>query len=157
MEEKKKRRRKGNNRTTKKKIRTKRKKEEWRRRRRGEKEITERRRRRSERRERKKNGEAISAFTEESAVLLPSSLDELNDFVNNSLLGKLVLMLCVSLSEIDLEIYNLMHEIESNKELESGKIVELDYLWGNAAINIRRERELEKDMDCSLVLNVNKK
>ncbi|KAM7470028.1 hypothetical protein LguiA_008211 [Lonicera macranthoides] len=138
-------------------------------------------------------------YQEESAVLFPSSLDELNDFVNNSLLGKLVLMLwyyftssevpmklkkwlklfysicpfsgpnddlldcefseidVVSLSEIDSEIYNLMHEIESNKELESGKIVELDYLWGNAAINIRRERELEKDMDCSLVLNANKK
>ncbi|KAM7519592.1 hypothetical protein LguiB_018554 [Lonicera macranthoides] len=52
-----------------------------------------------------------------------------------------------TLSEIDLEMYNLMHEIESNEKLESGKIAELDYLWGNAAINIRRERELEKDMD----------
>ncbi|KAA8534397.1 hypothetical protein F0562_031914 [Nyssa sinensis] len=44
-----------------------------------------------------------------------------------------------TLSEIDLEIYNLMHAIESTDESNSGNIAEMDYLWGSAALRIRKE------------------
>ncbi|KAF5944178.1 hypothetical protein HYC85_018255 [Camellia sinensis] len=39
-----------------------------------------------------------------------------------------------TLSEVDLEIYDLMFEIESAVESNSGSIAEMDYLWGAAAI-----------------------
>ncbi|GMH25511.1 hypothetical protein Nepgr_027354 [Nepenthes gracilis] len=51
-----------------------------------------------------------------------------------------------TVSEIDLEIYNLMDEIDSAEEMDSGKLAELDYLWGSAAIRIRRERAQEQDI-----------
>ncbi|KAL6954142.1 diphosphoinositol-polyphosphate diphosphatase [Sarracenia purpurea var. burkii] len=49
-----------------------------------------------------------------------------------------------TLDELDLEIYNLMLDIESANEPSSGSIAEMDYLWGSAAIRIRKEREEEQ-------------
>ncbi|GMP26056.1 hypothetical protein CsSME_00002651 [Camellia sinensis var. sinensis] len=51
-----------------------------------------------------------------------------------------------TLSEVDLEIYDLMFEIESASESNSGSIAEMDYLWGAAAIKVRKEREQEQDL-----------
>mgnify|MGYP003702941981 CR=1 FL=1 len=51
-----------------------------------------------------------------------------------------------TLSEVDLEIYELMFEIESANESNSGSIAEMDYLWGAAAIKVRKEREQEQDL-----------
>ncbi|CAL5388463.1 unnamed protein product [Camellia sinensis] len=46
----------------------------------------------------------------------------------------------------DLEIYDLMFEIESANESNSGSIAEMDYLWGAATIKVRKEREQEQDL-----------
>ncbi|KAI8031787.1 Uncharacterized protein C14G10.02 [Camellia lanceoleosa] len=51
-----------------------------------------------------------------------------------------------TLSEVDLEIYDLMFEIESANESNSGSIAEMDYFWGAAAIKVRKEREQEQDL-----------
>ncbi|THG23194.1 hypothetical protein TEA_016036 [Camellia sinensis var. sinensis] len=51
-----------------------------------------------------------------------------------------------TLSEVDLEIYDLMFEIESANESNFGSIAEMDYLWGAAAIKVRKEREQEQDL-----------
>ncbi|CAL5434637.1 unnamed protein product [Camellia sinensis] len=51
-----------------------------------------------------------------------------------------------TLSEVDLEIYDLMFEIESANESNSGNIAKMDYLWGAAAIKVRKEREQEQDL-----------
>uniref|UniRef100_A0A5B6YI04 Nucleolar pre-ribosomal-associated protein 1 N-terminal domain-containing protein n=1 Tax=Davidia involucrata TaxID=16924 RepID=A0A5B6YI04_DAVIN len=75
-----------------------------------------------------------------------SDIDSEKDFGINS--RELVFLLLSSygatLSEIDLEMYNLMHEIESTDESNSGNIAEMDYLWGCAALRIRKEREQEQ-------------
>ncbi|KVI09717.1 Nucleolar pre-ribosomal-associated protein 1, N-terminal [Cynara cardunculus var. scolymus] len=57
-----------------------------------------------------------------------------------------------TLSEKDLEIYKLMHELESNDESGSSYIADMDYLWGTAATRVRKVRETEQaffsdDMD----------
>ncbi|CAK9159643.1 unnamed protein product [Ilex paraguariensis] len=59
-----------------------------------------------------------------------------------------------TLGELDLEIYNLMHEIEIADESNSGSIDEMDFLWGSAAINIRKEREKEQDMSCDKINDI---
>ncbi|GFZ14740.1 hypothetical protein Acr_24g0009300 [Actinidia rufa] len=46
-----------------------------------------------------------------------------------------------TLSELDLEIYNLMLDIESADEPSCGSIGEMDYLWGSAVMKIIREQE----------------
>ncbi|XVE52806.1 hypothetical protein DITRI_Ditri02bG0153700 [Diplodiscus trichospermus] len=48
-----------------------------------------------------------------------------------------------TLSEIDMEIYSLMNEIESIDSLESEYIAEMDYLWGSAAMKLKKEHRLE--------------
>ncbi|XP_057475147.1 uncharacterized protein LOC130763274 [Actinidia eriantha] len=50
-----------------------------------------------------------------------------------------------TLSELDLEIYNLMLDIESADEPSCGSIGEMDYLWGSAVMKIIKEREQEQD------------
>lgn len=50
-----------------------------------------------------------------------------------------------TLSEIDVEIYNLMREIESFDGSEI--IAEMDYLWGNAALKIREELSSDRKFD----------
>ncbi|KAL2473589.1 Ribosome 60S biogenesis N-terminal [Forsythia ovata] len=49
-----------------------------------------------------------------------------------------------TLSEVDLEIYNLMIEIESDDKSGTGTIAEMDYLWGIAALKVRKEREQDQ-------------
>ncbi|XP_022850181.1 uncharacterized protein LOC111372195 isoform X4 [Olea europaea var. sylvestris] len=49
-----------------------------------------------------------------------------------------------TLSEVDLEIYNLMIEIESSDKSSTGTIAEMDYLWGTAALKVRKEREQDQ-------------
>ncbi|KAL8538638.1 hypothetical protein ACS0TY_000600 [Phlomoides rotata] len=49
-------------------------------------------------------------------------------------------------SEVDLEIYNLMLEIESNDESCAGTVAQTDYLWGLASLTVRKDREQDKDM-----------
>ncbi|CAI9091124.1 OLC1v1026064C1 [Oldenlandia corymbosa var. corymbosa] len=44
-------------------------------------------------------------------------------------------------SEIDLEIYNLMNEIETVDQSHFELVAEWDYLWGSAAINVSTELE----------------
>ncbi|XWS10328.1 hypothetical protein CRYUN_Cryun39dG0066900 [Craigia yunnanensis] len=74
-----------------------------------------------------------------------SSFDSRND--NDINLKELHLLLLSSygatLSEIDLEIYSLMNEIESIGSLESEYIAEMDYLWGSAATKVKKEHALE--------------
>ncbi|XP_059628326.1 uncharacterized protein LOC132271080 [Cornus florida] len=65
---------------------------------------------------------------------------------DNGINSKELLFLLLSsygatLNEIDLEILTLMHEIESTNESNSGSIAEFDYLWGSAALRIRKEQE----------------
>ncbi|XP_058184663.1 DExH-box ATP-dependent RNA helicase DExH5, mitochondrial-like isoform X3 [Rhododendron vialii] len=59
-----------------------------------------------------------------------------------------------TLSEVDLEIYSLMLEIESANLSNSGSIAEMDYLWGSAAIRIRKEREQEQDLSSHMMKDV---
>ncbi|XP_058184680.1 uncharacterized protein LOC131302085 [Rhododendron vialii] len=59
-----------------------------------------------------------------------------------------------TLSEVDLEIYSLMLEIESANLSNSGSIAERDYLWGRAAIRIRKEREQEQDLSSHMMKDV---
>lgn len=48
-----------------------------------------------------------------------------------------------TLSEIDVQIFHLLHEIESFIGSDCGSIAEMDYLWGSSALKIRREQKLE--------------
>lgn len=45
-----------------------------------------------------------------------------------------------TLSEIDLEIYSLMREIEAAHRPDSGNMTEMDFLWGPASVKLRKER-----------------
>ncbi|KAK2639656.1 hypothetical protein Ddye_027451 [Dipteronia dyeriana] len=49
-----------------------------------------------------------------------------------------------TLSDIDLQIYNLMCEIELIDK-SGNEIAQFDYLWGGAALKIRKEQVLEQD------------
>lgn len=49
-------------------------------------------------------------------------------------------------SEVDLEIYNLLLEIESNDESCAGTVAQIDYLWGIASSKVRVDLEQDKDM-----------
>ncbi|KAJ4837428.1 hypothetical protein Tsubulata_012761 [Turnera subulata] len=50
-----------------------------------------------------------------------------------------------TLSENDLQIYSLMREIESIDKTITEEVVEMDYLWGTAALKIREERTLDQE------------
>lgn len=56
-----------------------------------------------------------------------------------------------TLNRMDLEIYRLMHEIEFIDEPSAANIAEMDYLWGSAALRVRKERALEKDRSSAVV------
>ncbi|XP_051120016.1 uncharacterized protein LOC127243852 [Andrographis paniculata] len=47
-------------------------------------------------------------------------------------------------SEIDLEIYNLITEIESNDASRAGTVAQMCYLWGIASSKVRKDWEHEK-------------
>nr|XP_043632579.1 uncharacterized protein LOC122603821 isoform X2 [Erigeron canadensis] len=49
-----------------------------------------------------------------------------------------------TISEKDLEIYKIMQELQSIDKSNSGYIDEMDYLWGPAAIKVRKVRETEQ-------------
>ncbi|XP_057798932.1 uncharacterized protein LOC131014835 [Salvia miltiorrhiza] len=49
-------------------------------------------------------------------------------------------------SEVDLEIYNLLLDIESNDESCAGTVARTDYLWGIASLKARKDLEQDKDM-----------
>ncbi|XVF79543.1 hypothetical protein PTKIN_Ptkin14bG0231500 [Pterospermum kingtungense] len=74
-----------------------------------------------------------------------STFDSRND--NGVNLKELHLLLLSSygatLSEIDMEIYSLMNDIESIDSSESEYIAEMDYLWGSAAMKVKKEHGLE--------------
>lgn len=65
-------------------------------------------------------------------------------------LKQLVLLLMSSygamITEIDLEIYHLMNDIESIDESVAESRINMDYLWGSAALKVRKEREEEEDV-----------
>ncbi|CAK7338479.1 unnamed protein product [Dovyalis caffra] len=76
-----------------------------------------------------------------------SGFDSENDIGIN--LKELHLLLLSSygatLSETDLEIYNLMLEIESIDNSVVDDVADMDYLWGTAALKISKERVLEQE------------
>ncbi|KAK4430933.1 WUSCHEL-related homeobox 2 [Sesamum alatum] len=49
-------------------------------------------------------------------------------------------------TEVDLEIYNLILEIEANDKSSAGTVSQLDYLWGVASLNVRKDWDQDKDM-----------
>ncbi|KAI3458963.1 hypothetical protein Pfo_015626 [Paulownia fortunei] len=49
-------------------------------------------------------------------------------------------------TEVDLEIYNLMLEIESTDKSSAGTVAQMDYLWGIASLKVRKEWEQDKYM-----------
>ncbi|XP_044505387.1 uncharacterized protein LOC123225472 isoform X4 [Mangifera indica] len=55
-----------------------------------------------------------------------------------------------TLGDIDLEIFNVMHEIELIDKSDS-EIAQLDYLWGSAAVKVRKERALEQDISWNVM------
>ncbi|KAH8518377.1 hypothetical protein H0E87_000282 [Populus deltoides] len=76
-----------------------------------------------------------------------SSFDSGNDIGIN--LKELHLLLLSSygatLSETDLEIYNLMLEIESIDNSVVDVVADMDYLWGTAVLKISKERVLDQE------------
>ncbi|KAJ6753566.1 NUCLEOLAR PRERIBOSOMAL-ASSOCIATED PROTEIN 1 [Salix purpurea] len=79
--------------------------------------------------------------------LRQSGFDSGNDIGIN--LKELHLLLLSSygatLSETDLEIYNLMLEIESIDNSVGDVVADMDYLWGTAALKISKERVLDQE------------
>ncbi|XP_048318581.2 uncharacterized protein LOC107431767 isoform X2 [Ziziphus jujuba] len=55
------------------------------------------------------------------------------------------------LSEIDMEIYNLMRTIESIDGLVGENVAGLDYLWGSAASKIEKQQVLEQDIPSDIM------
>ncbi|KAL0314986.1 UNVERIFIED_CONTAM: putative protein C14G10.02, partial [Sesamum calycinum] len=49
-------------------------------------------------------------------------------------------------TEVDLEIYNLILEIEANDISCAGTVSQLDYLWGVASLKVRKDCAQNKDM-----------
>ncbi|KAK6156351.1 hypothetical protein DH2020_010599 [Rehmannia glutinosa] len=49
-------------------------------------------------------------------------------------------------TEVDMEIYNLMLQVESTDKSSAGTVAQMDYLWGFAALKVRKEWEHDKDM-----------
>ncbi|KAF5201938.1 Nucleolar pre-ribosomal-associated protein [Thalictrum thalictroides] len=75
---------------------------------------------------------------------------------SKELLSLLLSCYGATLSETDLEIFDLMHEIISAEASESVSIAEMDYLWGSSALKLR-EKTLENSLlfdnttDCETV------
>ncbi|KAJ4980420.1 hypothetical protein NE237_031257 [Protea cynaroides] len=58
-----------------------------------------------------------------------------------------------TLSEVDMEIFNLMSEIEAIEGSDCGSIAEMDYLWGSSASKHRSEQTLEKILSTNNVID----
>lgn len=78
-----------------------------------------------------------------------SYLDKNTDINSRELISLLLSSYGAMLNEIDLEIYRVMHEIESNYRLKSGSIADMDYLWGSSTLRIRKERVLELEISAN--------
>ncbi|KAL3830073.1 hypothetical protein ACJIZ3_018875 [Penstemon smallii] len=50
-------------------------------------------------------------------------------------------------AEVDMEIYDLIHEIESYDKSSAGTVAQLDYLWGVASLNVKKDWEHDKDFE----------
>uniref|UniRef100_A0A7N0UWV8 URB1 C-terminal domain-containing protein n=1 Tax=Kalanchoe fedtschenkoi TaxID=63787 RepID=A0A7N0UWV8_KALFE len=48
-----------------------------------------------------------------------------------------------TLSEVDLEIYRLMNDMECNDGVDSGNMSEVDYMWGRAALTVKQNQKHE--------------
>ncbi|XP_073033486.1 uncharacterized protein [Primulina eburnea] len=48
-------------------------------------------------------------------------------------------------NDVDVEIYSLILEIESNNQSCAGTIAQMDYLWGIASLRVRKDREKYED------------
>ncbi|XP_010267868.1 PREDICTED: uncharacterized protein LOC104604974, partial [Nelumbo nucifera] len=72
---------------------------------------------------------------------------------SKELLSLLLSCYGATLSEVDLEIFNLMLEIESTEGSECGSIAEMDYLWGCSALKLRREQVLEKVLSSNNIVD----
>lgn len=56
-----------------------------------------------------------------------------------------------TLTEIDVEIYNLMRTIECIDGLEHIRFAGIDYLWGSASLKIEKERNLEQSLSYDIM------
>ena len=72
-----------------------------------------------------------------------SDMDKNIDINSRELMSLLLSAYGATLNEVDLEIYSLLHEIESNDRLKYGSIADMDYLWGSSALSIRKEQVME--------------
>ncbi|XP_017980621.1 PREDICTED: uncharacterized protein LOC18594767 isoform X1 [Theobroma cacao] len=85
-----------------------------------------------------------------------SDFDSRNDSSIN--LKELHLLLLSSygatLSEIDLEMYSLINEIETIDSSDSKYIAEIDYLWGSAAMKVRKEHGLEHGASRNIMTDI---
>eukprot|EP00261_Vitis_vinifera_P031648 XP_019072891.1 PREDICTED: uncharacterized protein LOC100264016 isoform X4 [Vitis vinifera] len=82
-----------------------------------------------------------------------SDLEKNIDINARELISLLLSSYGAMLNEVDLEIYSLMHEIESNDRLKSGSIADMDYLWGSSALRIRKERVQELEISANNILD----
>lgn len=82
-----------------------------------------------------------------------SDLEKNIDINARELISLLLSSYGAMLNEVDLEIYSLMHEIESNDRLKSGSIAAMDYLWGSSALRIRKERVQELEISANNILD----
>ncbi|XP_042949109.1 uncharacterized protein LOC122281567 isoform X5 [Carya illinoinensis] len=57
-----------------------------------------------------------------------------------------------TLSEVDLMIYSLMHDIESVNGSDFVNTTETDHLWGSSALKVKKERDVERDI-CSDIMS----
>ncbi|XP_073041195.1 uncharacterized protein [Primulina eburnea] len=48
-------------------------------------------------------------------------------------------------NDVDVEIYSLILEIESNNQSCAGTIAQMDYLWGIASLRVRKDQEKDED------------
>ncbi|KAL1553203.1 diphosphoinositol-polyphosphate diphosphatase [Salvia divinorum] len=60
------------------------------------------------------------------------------------LIHLLLLVYGATCSEVDLEIYNLLLDIESNDESCAGTVAQTDYLWGIASLKARKDLEHDR-------------
>ncbi|KAK1281237.1 hypothetical protein QJS04_geneDACA018223 [Acorus gramineus] len=68
---------------------------------------------------------------------------------NRELLSLLLAGYGATLCETDLEMFHLMQEIESFEESDCRNIAEMDYLWGDSALNIRKEQTQDRLVSCN--------
>ncbi|KAJ7552629.1 hypothetical protein O6H91_06G062400 [Diphasiastrum complanatum] len=67
-----------------------------------------------------------------------------SSIASDELLSLLLIAYTASMSEVDQEIFSLMHEIESSEGAGFAGLSGLDYLWGEAAFKRRNARMKEK-------------